>query len=313
MRATWNRTSRALSLIAAVVLGFASQALADVVDYWRFEEGSGTNILDQTGLANGVFDPPPPFVPPEDYSAGGGDRNTFGWSTNVFNNVVPQTGESNHASFRFAPAAPNLRLAPGAEMNYGSNFTVEFFFNLEDTSPFRPARGTFLDFSDSRSSLQIYLAPPVLPPPIPIQTNSNLYASGNDGNGNSFSFTVAASPDASIWQPLTWHHFALVKDGTNCQVIIDQTLLAESFVPNDFDYAFATNGNYFIGKGSGATGFQGLMDEVRISNTALDPSQFLDAVPEPSTVALMATAGLLFLFVRRRSSGMPSLTNRSAY
>jgi hypothetical protein len=297
MQATWNCTSKALSLVVVVVLGFASQARADVVDYWRFEEGSGSFEADKTGLANGAFDPASFPHPPWDFSAGLGDTQGFGWSTNVFNHTVPQTGEFNQGSFRFAPGGPDLRLTPTADMSYGSNFTVEFSFNLTDFPYLASSGGVFLNFSDSHSSLLIELTPPVLQVgSFPILTNNSLYAHGDDGNGNSFSFSLLVSPAASIWQRGTWHHFALVKDGTNCQLILDQTLLAEGFVANDFSYAFATNGNYFIGKDSGFSGITGFMDEVRISNTALDSSQFLDAVPEPSTVTLMVTAGLLLCF-----------------
>jgi Concanavalin A-like lectin/glucanases superfamily/PEP-CTERM motif len=311
MQATWKSPTKALTLVAVVLMGFTTQALADVVDYWRFEDGSGSNVLDQTGLANGEFDPPSYPHPPYDYSAGGGDRNGFGWSTNVFNPVVPQTGEANQGSFRFAPGGADLRLTPTAEMNYGSNFTVEFSFNLADFPYLASSGGVFLNFSDSHSSLLIELTPPVLQVGgFPIITNNSLSAQGNDGNGNSFSFSLLVSPDASIWQLGTWHHFALVKNGTNCQLIIDQTLLAESFVPNDFSYAFATNGNYFIGKDSGFSGLPGFMDEVRISNTALDPSQFLDAVPEPSTIALfgMALPFALLLRQNRRTFGAKTIS-----
>jgi hypothetical protein len=45
--------------------------------------------------------------------------------------------------------------------------------------------------------------------------------------------------------------------------------------------------------------FNGWLDEVRLSDVALDPSQFL--VPEPSAFALSGLAAAL-LFVRRRCS-----------
>jgi hypothetical protein len=45
--------------------------------------------------------------------------------------------------------------------------------------------------------------------------------------------------------------------------------------------------------------FDGLIDEVRISNVALTPSQFLDA-PEPASLGLFVAAGISLLFRRPR-------------
>ena len=42
------------------------------------------------------------------------------------------------------------------------------------------------------------------------------------------------------------------------------------------------------------------MDELRVSNLALDSSQFLIAIPEPSTYALVGVALLGFGLARRR-------------
>lgn len=48
--------------------------------------------------------------------------------------------------------------------------------------------------------------------------------------------------------------------------------------------------------------FNGLIDEVRISDQALPPSQLLDAAPEPSTLVLASLAAAIGLgaIIRRR-------------
>jgi hypothetical protein len=54
-----------------------------------------------------------------------------------------------------------------------------------------------------------------------------------------------------------------------------------------------------------STAFLGYIDEVRISDTALLPSQFLNAVPEPSSTAMLGLGflSLGFLVVRRQKKG----------
>lgn len=100
-----------------------------------------------------------------------------------------------------------------------------------------------------------------------------------------------------------WHHFALTYSSGTWTMYQDYTLMAQrtgllidydglsglsfGFAPTDF-------GQYI-----------GLLDEVRFSDMVLSPAQFLQAVPEPSTLVLLLTAGGLALaaFLGRRRAG----------
>ena len=112
---------------------------------------------------------------------------------------------------------------------------------------------------------------------------------GGGGSGN-----FALVPSLSDLFDNSWHHLAGVYDGTTMEFFVDgvsQGTQATNFVSNTRDFRMGSthvNSRHFIGN----------LDEVRISNTALAPSQFLNAVPEPSTMAF----GLVvpFFLLRRK-------------
>jgi hypothetical protein len=56
----------------------------------------------------------------------------------------------------------------------------------------------------------------------------------------------------------------------------------------------AAIGNSVVGQAA----FQGNIDELRISDVAIPPSQFLNVTPEPTSLALFTLGGAVF--VRRR-------------
>ena len=109
--------------------------------------------------------------------------------------------------------------------------------------------------------------------------------------------------------PLTegvWHHVAVV--GTE-DIRIDQAFVEvqiyvdylpvgsvgrywQEFVPGEPYISPATN-PYTIGTGGNA--LDGLVDELRISNTALAPEDFLQAVPEPATLGLLCLGSVVLL------------------
>lgn len=102
-----------------------------------------------------------------------------------------------------------------------------------------------------------------------------------------------------------WYHLAAVGDGTNLMFYINGELQGSAplagglFSPSD-----ANGTDWTIGRGfyDDAVGdwIEGNIDEVRFSDTALDPSQFLNApIPEPTTLALLPAVGLLAMRRRR--------------
>ncbi len=101
----------------------------------------------------------------------------------------------------------------------------------------------------------------------------------------------------------TWTHLAFVYDGGTMHLYMNaveatNSLFVGQTVINSMSSAF-------FGGGGALGQVNGLIDDIRISNSALTPSQlgfyesFTPAMPEPSTMALLAT-GLLTLAWRRR-------------
>lgn len=77
-----------------------------------------------------------------------------------------------------------------------------------------------------------------------------------------------------------WHHFAWVKQGNSNTVYWDGTSIA-TFTKTDSDWGLTDNNTLFIGyQQGGTTGFDGYIDEFRISNIARYTANFaVDTTP----------------------------------
>lgn len=103
-----------------------------------------------------------------------------------------------------------------------------------------------------------------------------------------------------------WHHVAMtITNGTDVALFVDYIQVATGKLSSS--NANGTNalnyddsGIFFIG-GGGGRGFDGWIDEVRLSDTILTTDQFLraDIIPEPSHALLLLT-GLTAFGLRRR-------------
>ncbi len=113
-----------------------------------------------------------------------------------------------------------------------------------------------------------------------------------------------------------WYYAAVVNDGTNLSLYLDRNdgngYVLQGTDPNPLSGALwsgdpaqsSTDTSWTIGRGMYAGGaggtdwFDGIIDEVRLSNTVLSPSEFLFApVPEPSSILilLLTCTGALWL------------------
>jgi len=261
-------TPGALHLAISVLLLSVRPAAADVITYIRFEENGGAIASDETGLLDGEL------VQFGDTSPGGGDTGPRGWSTSVRSATVPLTGEPNTGSIRFAGGAEFIDFSNGNNLSMGTDFTIEFYMNPDPVVVgsvvfgFSPVSGLSLSLTESLGSLFFNMT-------FMDQTP----------------FTPATEVTTGEWQ-----HVALVKEPGEYSIYLDGVLIANEPVPSSGDGPYSFPGTDFTGDrtiGGNSGTWRGYLDEFRISDEALSPSQFLIAVPEPSTFLLVALAGLL--------------------
>lgn len=97
-----------------------------------------------------------------------------------------------------------------------------------------------------------------------------------------------------------WHHLAGVYDGTQYIFYVDgvqdgAAVAASGSIAQTFSHKFTIGA--FESSGSVSKYYAGLIDEVRVFDEALDAAAIRALVPEPATIALLLTGGLL---IRRR-------------
>jgi hypothetical protein len=299
--------------VAAVVLAVHAQAAASPVAYWRFETGpANTNVIHSIGP--GQFEGTTPDMSGNGntlsvWEQGGGAG--YQYRTDVPFATVPGTGAPNNFSVKNTGGGPAMFTTSSVSMPAGVDvetmtptaFTVE--------ASWKPENGGFRTVV-GRDAQNVATSDGAL---------AALYLQARPDNSVGIQFTDVAGNVHQAFSPVdfiqgfnfgtdpdgltgTWYNLAGVSDGTTLSMYVNGVLVASTpIVSSDPRLTVGTTsggdwhaGEWSVGRGLFNGGHvdraYGFIDEVRISNSALSPGEFL--VPEPASGAL-ALVGLLGL------------------
>lgn len=284
------KVARAI-IVLALVAAWSVPASAQLENaYWRFEEGPAGQALPTPGPDGGN---------PESIldSINSNHMTTYfppsapRWTAQVPTAVIPQTGAPNTLALDFAPNNDIYTRGKPIDAQDATAFTLEAAFMPRTMDRWQvvvgkdgkpsggPEQTLALKLRNDTKELQIELF---------------------DGNNAIHGVRSIA--------PLTagqWYYAAVVNDGTNLSLYLDRNdgagYVLQGTDPVPLAGALSTmDGTWTIGRGMynwGVTDwFDGLIDEVRLTNRAMDPSEFL-FVPEPGSLMLWVVGALV---LRRR-------------
>lgn len=282
-----------------MIAGIASLAftgMGDTIAYWQFDTDGGLGHHLHASVGGSSYN----------LSQVGG-----GVAASGLHSGSPITNPDSSAGFTGGAAASNTGsgLGTGGGSNYlrsdpgddalnlsGNSWTLEGFFQLE-ASPGGldvlmhtrsvGGQGMLLTLRDGTTS----------------NAKANLFVSDGSSTIDSDFF------DGSILfgtTPRQWHHYALTWDGSEFEFFLDGAsggtlssgaLNLSNVDNNDSGHLELIGRSTFPGNG-----LNGRIDEFRISDLALGSGDFLNSVPEPSSLALLVGGGVLLQALRKRKS-----------
>jgi len=274
-----------VGFVVCSLMGFGSTPTLARVDiaYYRFEEGTAGSAASGNGT---ILD-----------SSGNGLNGTAingpEFSANVPTVTIPISGVQNLASLSFNGINQRIFIPDDPRFELTRSLTLEAFVYQK----LQPSwYGQIIMRGDDRSDLDPFF--------IGIDSSDKLVFRIQDGYNNTMLLT-AEMPSYNQWV----HVAGTIDDSSGAmRLYINGALEAEAFTnirPLEF-----LDSNYSPGIGIGNVQspnygqyFPGLIDEVRISDQALRPDQFLNSVivPEPGSLnlVLMSAIGFSFYYFRK--------------
>ncbi|MBN2474905.1 MAG: hypothetical protein JXB62_09885, partial [Pirellulales bacterium] len=269
-RVAWAVAKAACMLVA---LWTALPAEAGVVAYWRHEEGP-------VGAQPQHCNADPASGPWPILDSSGNDYHMATWSadsaptwvSDIPVGIVPATGEVNTLAFDFTPNDDNFTYGytgGGIEDMAFSAWTVEASFNVDHVDKYHGLVG-----KDGQPTASL-----LAPLQLKVRDDTDraqieiLDGSGAERQVSSIAPIV----------PGSWYHVAAVNDGTTLELFLDSLdgngYVSQGTVELTGGAMVESVGGWTVGRGfwnNGVTDWSdGRIDEVRISDTALTPSEFL--------------------------------------
>lgn len=296
---------------------------ATTIGYWNFEEGTvGSNPAGPpvNGQWAGTF---------QDTSGNGYHASPFftnnpdlEYSSNVPGAVVPQTGASNNASLQnvssnfFSVSTTDNGNAGNPTTALSSwtptSWTIEASFNLANLSGNKTIVGR--DGNNSGAA-PLYFG----------TRGTNVAVDFQDSAGNRWAVVSGSGGAQNYTLSITnWYSMVATSDGSTLSLYVKDltagdlnfTLIGTSTITSgDASLAIGTGdagdwdaGDFSFGRGLFNGGHVdripagSYIDDIRFSDIALGPNQFLYTIPEPSGAAMLAGGmGLLGLLRRRKA------------
>lgn len=287
------------AFISAALL--AAPALAGTLAHWRFDNPAAAN--GQEVAASGAAVP--------DVSGNGHDlyytklntARSITYSTNT--PVTPYT--NTHAVHVDGRSGVNMYLQTATDdvLNNATltgGYTIETFFKIDNSESWQAwvgvltRLGTVQQLGQGPAGWLQEQGWPIVA--MAFSGSKELQWEIVDANGNgrtNWSPPLAGTPIEYLW-----HHWAIVNDGSFTNMYLDgELILRTTNVPSN---GVSTVGMpWVVGAthwNNNAEGFNGWIDEMRISDMALEPSQFTLYTPEPASLGLLLVGALAL--VRRR-------------
>ena len=274
---------RLLLFVVPLLISFAlpPTAHATTLAYWRFENGTAGGAVSGAGS---VLD-----------SASGFDGSPVGgptYSADIPVAFLPLSGASNSVSLDLRNGNDYVAIADPTSILIPTNaITVELWLRSGGVQP--ESQVLVVDHSHGWS-------------------DSTGWALQSAVGSTQIDFVIGTGTSFELARSTTnvfdggWHHVAGVYDqsdiGQEIKLYVDGQLEAATasigFAPNTRDVNI---GSSWHGSLPQNRFFHGLVDEVRISDVALNASQFLLAIPEPS-LSLLGLVGCTMLTCRRHVS-----------
>lgn len=297
----WRTVAVVLFLIFGAGEGFAVDPNPLENAYWRFEEGT-----DGAAVPEG-----------DDTVLDSVNANHMKWFLGVAPTytsavpaaVVPQTGEPNTLALDVTVGDTDLHA--GGSKNISNPIVDEY--TLEASFYLNSVGGSFQAIVGKDGHTDTGSPLPILA--LKVRGDNNLLQIEQfDG-----SLTARQVSSLAEIQPNQWYHAAAVNDGSTLSLYLHSGSGYELQGTDVIDKGGAAAGGalfHFPGTGSDAKPTSwtvgrgwyggdyadwtdGLIDEVRLTNRALEPSEFL-WVPEPASLVLMAAGAGMLLRRRRR-------------